>query len=72
MPCESDVDRYCVLPGMIAGDEVGFYGWREAREAARRTRRHAFDLASFHDEGLENGALPQSALLLAISVTRSS
>jgi uncharacterized protein (DUF885 family) len=60
--CETDVDRYFVLPGMIGGDEIGYYGWRSAREKARRNAGRKFDLGSFHDLGLRSGALPQSLL----------
>jgi uncharacterized protein (DUF885 family) len=65
--CETDVDRYFVMPGMIGADEIGYYGWREARERARRKAGGKFDLAAFHTRGLEFGPLPQSLLELAIS-----
>jgi uncharacterized protein (DUF885 family) len=65
--CETDVDRYFVMPGMIGGDEIGYYGWRDARERARRKAGGKFDLASFHNRGLEFGPLPQSLLELAVS-----
>jgi uncharacterized protein (DUF885 family) len=32
-PCELDVDRYFVLPSMIAGDEISYYA---CAEGARR------------------------------------
>jgi uncharacterized protein (DUF885 family) len=65
--CETDIDRYFVMPGMIGADEIGYYGWREARERARCKAGGKFDLASFHTRGLEFGPLPQSLLELAIS-----
>ena len=60
--CEGDVDRYFVLPGMIAGDEIGYYGWRAARNQAHRNTRSKFDLAAFHDESLKFGPFPQTLL----------
>jgi uncharacterized protein (DUF885 family) len=65
--CETDVERYFVLPGMIGGDEIGYYGWREARERAHRRAGGKFDLASFHDQGLKFGPVPQSLLQLALA-----
>jgi uncharacterized protein (DUF885 family) len=55
---ETDVDRYFV----IGGDEIGYYGWRSAREQTRRNAGRKFDLASFHELALRFGALPQSLL----------
>jgi uncharacterized protein (DUF885 family) len=60
--CETDVDRYFVLPGMIAGDEIGYYGWRAARNRAHRNAGSKFDLAAFHDESLNFGPFPQTLL----------
>lgn len=65
--CETDIDRYFVMPGMICADEIGYYGWRDCRERARRRAGGKFDLAAFHTRGLKFGALPQSLLELAIS-----
>jgi uncharacterized protein (DUF885 family) len=65
--CETDVERYVVLPGMIGGDEIGYYGWREARERAHRRAGRKFDLASFHHQGLKFGPLPQSLLELTFA-----
>ncbi len=65
--CETDVERYFVLPGMIGGDEIGYYGWREARERAHRRAGRKFDLASFHHQGLKFGPLPQSLLELTFA-----
>jgi uncharacterized protein (DUF885 family) len=65
--CETDVDRYFVMPGMIGGDEIGYYGWRGARERAHRRAGRKFDLTSFHDQGLKFGPLPLSLLELALS-----
>jgi uncharacterized protein (DUF885 family) len=70
--CETDVERYFVLPGMIGGDEVGYYGWREARERAHRRAGRKFDLASFHNQGLKFGPLPQSLLELALAPPRDT
>jgi hypothetical protein len=59
--CETDVERYFVLPGMIGGDEIGYYGWRAARAKALRNGGRN-DLASFHDQALKFGPLPQALL----------
>ncbi|MDB6104950.1 MAG: hypothetical protein JWO52_4949, partial [Gammaproteobacteria bacterium] len=64
--CETDVDRYCVQPGMIGGDEIGYYGWRAARAKANGTAPRKYDLASFHDQGLKFGPLPQALLERAL------
>src|SRR5262249_21773557 len=60
--CETDVDRYFVLPGMIAGDEIGYYGWRAALEKARRQAGSKFELARFHDGSLRFGPVPPALL----------
>jgi uncharacterized protein (DUF885 family) len=67
--CETDVDRYFTLPGMIGGDEIGYYGWRAAHTKARGNARRKYDLASFHDQGLKFGPLPQALLDLALFPT---
>jgi len=64
--CETDVDRYFVVPGMIGGDEIGYYGWRAARAKASRNAGRKYDLASFHDRGLKFGPLPQALLERAL------
>jgi len=64
--CETDVDRYCVQPGMIGGDEIGYYGWRQARALATRNTGRKYDLASFHDQALKFGPLPQVLLERAL------
>jgi uncharacterized protein (DUF885 family) len=64
--CETDVDRYCVQPGMIGGDEIGYYGWRAARDKANRNAGRRYDLASFHEQGLKFGPLPQALLERAL------
>jgi len=69
--CEADVDRYFVQPGMIAGDEIGYYGWREARARARGNAGRKYDLASFHDQCLKFGPVPQALLARMVSGGRS-
>jgi uncharacterized protein (DUF885 family) len=64
--CETDVDRYCVQPGMIGGDEIGYYGWRAARDKASRNAGRKYDPASFHEQGLKFGPLPQALLERAL------
>jgi uncharacterized protein (DUF885 family) len=64
--CETDVDRYFVLPGMIGGDEIGYYGWRAAHAQASGNARRKYELASFHDQALKFGPLPQALLERAL------
>ena len=64
--CETDVDRYFVQPGMIGGDEIGYYGWRAARTRACGNAARKYDLASFHDQCLKFGPLPQALLERAL------
>ncbi len=47
---------------MIGGDEIGYYGWRAARAEAVGNAGRKYDLASFHDQGLKFGPLPQALL----------
>jgi len=70
--CETDVERYFVLPGMIGGDEIGYYGWRAARVAAKRNSGGKFDLAAFHERGLQFGPLPLPALHRATTSSQRS
>jgi uncharacterized protein (DUF885 family) len=63
---ELDVDRYFVLPGIISADETGYYAWRAARVTALQGDAPKYDLASFHDQGLSLGGLPQSLLKMAL------
>ena len=58
--CETDVERYFVMPGMIGGDEIEYYGWRAARARALGNGGRKYDLASFHDRALKFGPLPQA------------
>jgi uncharacterized protein (DUF885 family) len=65
--CETDVDRYFVMPGMIGGDEIGYYGWRAARARASGNAGRKHDIASFHEQGLKFGPLPLPLLERAVS-----
>jgi uncharacterized protein (DUF885 family) len=51
---------------MIGGDEIGYYGWRAARTRARGNTARKYDLASFHDQCLKFGPLPQALLERAL------
>jgi uncharacterized protein (DUF885 family) len=52
--------RYFAQPGMIGGGEIGYYGWRAARTQACGNAGPKYDLASFHDQSLRFGSLPQA------------
>ena len=64
--CETDVDRYFVQPGMVGGDEIGYYGWRAVHAKACGGALPQYDLASFHDQALKFGPLPQPLLERAL------
>ncbi|MFL6606477.1 MAG: DUF885 domain-containing protein [Steroidobacteraceae bacterium] len=64
--CEADVDRYFVQPGMIGGDEIGYYAWRTAHAKACEGAAPKYDIGSFHEQALKFGPLPQALLERAL------
>ena len=57
-----EVDRYIVWPGQALAYKIGQMKIRELRTAAEQNLGPKFNVRSFHDAVLENGALPLSVL----------
>src|SRR5208282_6818081 len=57
-----EVDRYIVWPGQALAYKLGQLKIRELRTAAEAQLGDKFNVRSFHDAVLENGALPLSIL----------
>jgi len=55
---EYRVMRYTVIPGQATAYKVGMIELLRLRELAQETLGDAFDLATFHDIILDNGAVP--------------
>jgi uncharacterized protein (DUF885 family) len=57
-----EVDRYAVLPGQALAYKIGQRAVSQIRSDAEKSLGAAFNLKSFHDALLENGALPMPLL----------
>ena len=57
-----EIDRYIVWPGQALSYKIGQMKLRELRTAAEQKLGPKFNVRSFHDAVLENGALPLSVL----------
>jgi uncharacterized protein (DUF885 family) len=57
-----EVDRYIVWPGQALAYKLGELKLKELRARATAKLGDKFDLRSFHDEIMWNGALPLSIL----------
>ncbi len=58
----SEIDRYITWPGQALAYKMGELKIRELRDRAETIMGDNFDIRSFHDKVLENGALPLSIL----------
>ncbi len=58
----SEVDRYIIYPGQATAYMLGKIEISKAREEAQRMMGQRFDIKSFHDRVLEDGAVPVSFL----------
>jgi uncharacterized protein (DUF885 family) len=57
-----EIDRYCVWPGQACSYKVGHTVWTRLREEAKARLGPRFDIKDFHDAGLNQGAMPLTAL----------
>lgn len=57
-----EVDRYIVMPGQALSYKIGELRIRRLRERAERELGPAFDIRTFHNALLDNGALPLPVL----------
>ncbi len=58
----SEVDRYIAWPGQALAYKLGELKIRELRAKAEKRLKRLFDIRSFHDELLNDGALPLDIL----------
>jgi uncharacterized protein (DUF885 family) len=59
---EREVDRYTVWPGQALGYKIGQLRFQAIRRKAEAALGAAFDVRTFHDELLKDGAMPLSIL----------
>ena len=62
----SEVDRYIIWPGQATSYMLGMLEIMRAREDARTRLGPAFSIKTFHDQVLEDGGVPLSALTAKI------
>jgi uncharacterized protein (DUF885 family) len=58
----SEVDRYIAWPGQALAYKIGELKIRELRATAEKRMKRGFDIRRFHDELLNDGALPLDIL----------
>ncbi len=58
----SEIERYIVMPGQACAYKIGEIKMVELRDKARKALGDNFDLRSFHDVVLKNGAMPLNIL----------
>jgi uncharacterized protein (DUF885 family) len=59
---ETEIDRYCVMPGQALAYKIGMNEIIRLRDKARTELGDKFDYKAFHALVLENGALPLTVL----------
>jgi len=63
----SEVDRYIAWPGQALAYKIGELKIRELRARAEKRLKRRFDIRKFHDELLNDGALPLDVLQAKMS-----
>jgi uncharacterized protein (DUF885 family) len=58
----SEIDRYIIWPGQATAYMLGRLEILAAREEARKAAGASFDIRTFHDRVLEDGAVPLTFL----------
>ena len=58
----TEIERYCVNPGQACAYMIGRQAINRIRQQATTTLGPRFDLKTFHDTMLANGAVPLSVL----------
>ena len=68
----SEIDRYIIYPGQATSYMLGAIEIRNARDAAQQSMAARFDIKSFHDRVLEDGAVPLTFLKQKIQLWSQS
>lgn len=58
----AEIERYIVLPGQACSYKIGMIRILKLRERMKRKEKQSFDLKKFHDQILQNGAMPLDIL----------
>jgi uncharacterized protein (DUF885 family) len=58
----TECERYCVWPGQACSYMVGKLTWLRLRAKAKKEMGPRFDIHTFHDAALTNGAMPLAVL----------
>ena len=59
---ERQIERYFVLPGQALSYKIGMITIQDLRDRARDALGEDFDIRTFHDVVLKNGAMPMAIL----------
>jgi uncharacterized protein (DUF885 family) len=68
----AEIDRYIIYPGQATSYMLGAIEIRAARDAAQQSMGSRFDIKSFHDRVLEDGAVPLTFLKQKIAAWSQS